>query len=151
MQAEAEQLPKVFEALRQRGLLFGVELVEGLIPGVQATLVFPGGGSDEAGLAIESTVRLVARLAEIKLSERTAGERTFVEGGFLGLGRVACWKEGPHFVVTIGTMPAESTIALAEGKADSLADDPRWAALCVSKNTKLTPAHKSIPSEFGGC
>ncbi|MEX2142437.1 MAG: hypothetical protein WD894_24495 [Pirellulales bacterium] len=128
--ADAEQLPRVFEALRQRGLLVGVELAEGLLPGVQVTLVFPGGGSDEVRPAIQSAVRLATRLAEIKLRERTVSDRTLLEGGFLGLGRMACWQEGPHFVVTIGTMPPEGTIALAEGKAESLAHDPQWKELC---------------------
>jgi hypothetical protein len=129
--ADAEQVPHVFEALRQRGLLVGVELAEGLLPGVQVTLVFPGGGSDEVRPAIQAAVRLATRLAEITLRERTVSGRTLLEGGFLGLGRMACWQEGPHFVLTIGTMPPEGTIALVEGKADSLANDPRWKELCA--------------------
>jgi hypothetical protein len=129
LQAEAEQLPAVFEALRQRGLVLGVDLPDSILPGVHATLVFPGGGSDEVRPALASAVRLVARLAEIKLTERTHAGRTLLEGTFLGLGRLACWQEGPHFVVTIGTLSPDATIAIAEGKYDSLADDPRWAKL----------------------
>ena len=130
LQADAEQLPRVFEALRQRGLLLGVELAEGLLPGVQVTLVFPGGGSDDVRPALQSAVQLATRLAEIKLNERIAEGRKIQEGVFLGLGRFACWQEGPHFVVTIGTAPPDGVIALAEGKGESLAEDPRWKELC---------------------
>lgn len=129
LQGDAEQLPLVFKALRQRGLLAGVELAEGPLPGVHVTLVFPGGGSDQARAAIQSAVRLATRLAEIELSERATNGRTIQEGVFLGLGRVASWHEGPHFVISIGTMPPEGTIALAEGKGESLANDPRWKEL----------------------
>jgi hypothetical protein len=129
LQGEAEQLPAVFEALRRRGLLVGVDLPDSILPGVHATFVFPGGGSDDIRPALTSAVQLAARLAEIKLSERTSAGRTLLEGSFLGLGRLACWREGPHFVVTIGTMSADATIAIAEGKYDSLADDPEWAKL----------------------
>ena len=129
LQAEAEQLPRVFEALRQRGLLVGVDLPDSILPGVHATLVFPGGGSDDVRPALESAVRLVTRLAEIKLTERTHARRMLLEGSFFGLGRLACWREGPHFVVTIGTMSPDATIAIADGKYVSLADDPRWAKL----------------------
>jgi hypothetical protein len=126
LQADAEQLPRVFEALRRHGFLLGVELAEGLIPAVHVTLVFPGGGSDEVRPALESAVHLATRLAEIKLNERKVGERTLQEGGFFGIGRLAYWQEGPHFVLTIGTMPPETTITLAEGKGSSLADEPKW-------------------------
>jgi hypothetical protein len=112
-------------------MLVGIELAEGLLPGVQATLVFPDGGQDDVRSALQSAVQLVTRLAEIKLKERTVEGRTIQEGTFLGLGRFACWREGPHFVITIGTAPPEGVIALANGKGNSLADDPRWKELCA--------------------
>ena len=146
LQADAEQLPRVLEALRQRGLLLGVELAEGIIPGVQVTLVFPGGGGDEVRPAMQSAVRLATRLAEIKLSERVADGRTLLEGGFLGLGRLAYWQEGAHFVVTIGTMPTDTAIALADGKGDSLVDNPRWKELC-SFNEYETYARAQVDTE----
>jgi hypothetical protein len=129
LQAEAEQLPAVFEALRQRGMLIGVDLPDSILPGVHTTFVFPDGGSDDVRPALESAIRLVARLAEIKLGEREHAGRKLLEGKFFGLGRLACWQEGRHFVVTIGTLSPDATIALAEGKYDSLADDARWAKL----------------------
>ncbi len=129
LQTDAEQLPRVFDAVRRRGFLLGVELAEGLIPGVHVTLVIPGGGSDENRPALESAVRLATRLGEIKLRERKVAGRTLQEGGFLGLGRLAYWQEGPHFVLTVGTMPPDGTIALADGKGESLASAARWKEL----------------------
>jgi hypothetical protein len=133
LRADAEKLPLLFEALSQRGFLAGVELAEGLLPGVKVTIVFPDGGSDQNRPAIQSTVRLIARLAELQLSEKTHAGRSILEGTFFGVGRLACWQEGDHMVVTIGTIGPEPTITLADGNGKSLSDDSSWTELSAFK------------------
>ncbi|MEX0585816.1 MAG: hypothetical protein WD176_04190 [Pirellulales bacterium] len=133
LHADAKQLPQVIEALGRRGVLAGVELADG-IPGGQLIMVFPGGGADQDRATLTAAVRLAARSANIKVTESKSGARSVLAGTFFGIGRLACWQEGKHFVVATGTIPHERTIAVADGTRKSLADDPRWAEVAKFKD-----------------
>lgn len=129
LQADAKHFPRLLDALVERGVLVGVEVFEGVIPGVHITMVFPGEGTDEDPPAIQAAVRLVARVAEMQLSEQTNAGRTILQGTFLQFGNLSCWQEGNYVVVTLGTIGPDGTIALADGKRKSLAGDSHWTQL----------------------
>lgn len=131
LSADAKRLPRLGQIVHERGFAFGVNVAERALPLVQVAIVFPNTSDDDCA-AIQAAIRLIARVAEMELTDETISERAITQGPLPnGAGQLACWREGKHFVVTLGVQPPSTTIDVAEGRAKRLTDNPAWQKLAA--------------------
>jgi hypothetical protein len=83
---------------------------------VQATLVFPQGGTAPHREALDAGLHLIAIMNNLKVEETKEDGRTFstikAAGDFV---QVHWWTEGEHLICTIGTEKPSHTLARIEG------------------------------------
>jgi hypothetical protein len=121
MLADANEAPKLLDALGQHGLVVGVE-VRGLEPPAgQVTMVLPNGGGEQSPLF--GTLRLAAVLSQVAPKELKVGTRTVhhVQAGPVSL---AWWSEGKDGVVVLGTDPPEAVLKRLDAQNGRLPDNP---------------------------
>lgn len=125
VQVALKQLPHLWEYLDQHGFAAGLEVLEVVVqeqvpPKFQLTVVFPDGGEPENRAALFGGLQLIGLANEVDVVETKVGDRTMLS---LETGEdvaVLAWQEGPHVVLTVGTLDPKHTLDLAAGKRETL-------------------------------
>ncbi len=124
LQKAAKGIPHLMDYFQRKGAVVGVEVIDPTEPRLQVSIVFPGAGKDEKSRsAIFGAVRLIGLVAQVEIKSSKKRGRTvlhFEEDK----AKFACWREGDHMLVTIGTEDLDYTLSLMEGKRPSFIANP---------------------------
>jgi len=124
-----KQLPHLLEYLQQNGFVVGVELIDPLQLRFQVTIVFPGGGRTENRSALFGAFRLLGLLTGLEVEDAKIDERTVLRLNTPAPVKVACWLQGEHVVLTVGSEDVDYTLELVDGRRQSLIDNPLYLQL----------------------
>ena len=103
LQQAAKGLPDALEFLHRHGAPLGFEVIDPIGPRMQATLVFPGAGKTEKYRGASSVaVRFAALLADNELEPKKLEGREVLSFE-KAPAKFACWQEGDHILLTVGT------------------------------------------------
>jgi hypothetical protein len=122
----AGKLPHFLDMLKKNGVVVGVEAVMQPLPGGQATIVFPSGGSEKNRAAVFAAFRLLMRVDKIEVKESKIGERTLLVAKPEPMLNVFCWAEGEHAVIAVGSTEFAHTADLIAGKRENLLASPAF-------------------------
>ena len=129
VQSANKQIPHLVEYLKQNGAVVGVELISPLAPQFQVTIVFPGGGRAENLSALMGGFQLLGLVNGVEVGETKVGERLILSLATPEPVKVACWKEGEHVVLTVGTEDIKHTLQLISGKRKNLTANSKFKKL----------------------
>ena len=133
VQSANKQIPHLLDYLWQHGFVMGVEVIAPLGPRFQVTLVFPNGGTKQNRAAVFGAFRLIGLVSQSNVEEATVGDRPLLRLQLQEPVQAACWQEGQHMVVTIGTEDVEHTRKLAQGKRPNLTTNAVYKKLAAFK------------------
>jgi hypothetical protein len=120
LQEAAKGLPDALRFVYHQGFVIGVEVIDVSPPRMQATVIFPGAAKNEKHRAsLLGVVRLASKLGEVELEEKSIDGRKTLQFKKEPT-KFACWEEGDHLVLTVGTEDVARTLALAEGRQPDL-------------------------------
>ncbi len=133
VQSANKQIPHLLDYLWQDGFVLGVEVIAPLGPRFQVTLVFPNGGTKQNRAAVFGAFRLIGLVSQSKVEESMLGDQPLLRLQLPEPVQAACWQEGQHMVVTIGTEEVEHTRKLAQGKRPNLTTNAVYKKLATFK------------------
>lgn len=132
-QSAIKQMPRLLKYLEQNGFVVGAEMIAPLGPKFQVTIVFPNGGRKVNRSAIFGAIQLLGLATETEVEEEKVDDRTVLRLTTPEPVKVACWQEGEHVVLTIGTEEIDHTIELAIGKRKNLTKNEVYQQLADFK------------------
>ena len=115
-----KQMPQLLEYLGQNGFAVGAEVIALFGHRFQVTVVFPNGGRQENRSGIFGAIQLLGLMTQTEVEEANVEDRMVLRLNTPDPVKVACWQEGEHIVLTIGTEEVEHTLELVMGKRKNL-------------------------------